>query len=256
MLDVMAGPHAEDVFALPDDGTDYRGSVRDSVVGLDVAFSPDLDVFPVADEVSEIVADAVRAFERVDATVEETEVGFERSQEELCATWMAWVDVSRATSSELLAHDGIDLLGAHREELHPELVASIERGLERSALEHGLTDTVRTEVADAVRSLFDRYDLLVAPTLAVPPVENAENGYTTGPSAVDGEAVDPHLGWCLTYPFNFTGHPAASIPAGFTDDGLPVGLQIVGPRFAEDRVLAASAAFERVRPWADSYPSL
>jgi len=256
MLDVIAGPHAEDVFTLPDDETDYLGSVLDTIDGLDVAFSPDLDIFPVAGEVREIVTDAIPAFERVGATVEETEIGSERPQTELCATWMAWVDVSRATSAELLKRDGIDLLGAHRDELHPELVESIERGREWSAVEHSLIDAVRTEVAEAVRSTFDRYDLLVAPTLAVPPVENADDGYTVGPSEVDDEAVDPHLGWCLTYPFNFTGHPAASIPAGFTDDGLPVGLQIVGPRFAEDRVLAASAAFERVRPWTDSYPSL
>jgi len=64
------------------------------------------------------------------------------------------------------------------------------------------------------------------------------------------------LGWCLTYPFNFTGHPAASVPAGFTDEGLPIGMQIVGRRFADKTVLAASAAFERLRPWHDSYLTL
>jgi Asp-tRNA(Asn)/Glu-tRNA(Gln) amidotransferase A subunit family amidase len=62
------------------------------------------------------------------------------------------------------------------------------------------------------------------------------------------------LGWCLTYPINFTGHPAASVPAGFIDEGLPVGMQIIGRRYADDVVLAASAAFERIRPWHDSYP--
>jgi amidase/aspartyl-tRNA(Asn)/glutamyl-tRNA(Gln) amidotransferase subunit A len=87
----------------------------------------------------------------------------------------------------------------------------------------------------------------------VPPFDNATDGNTVGPSEVNGEEVDPLLGWCLTYPINFTGHPAASVPAGFTDDGLPVGLQIVGRRFADEAVLAASAAFERVRPWHDSY---
>jgi amidase/aspartyl-tRNA(Asn)/glutamyl-tRNA(Gln) amidotransferase subunit A len=72
---------------------------------------------------------------------------------------------------------------------------------------------------------------------------------------VNGEAVNPFLGWCLTYPFNFTGHPAVSLPAGLTDDGLPVGLQLVAPMFSDDALLAASAAFERVRPWHDTYPS-
>jgi amidase/aspartyl-tRNA(Asn)/glutamyl-tRNA(Gln) amidotransferase subunit A len=62
------------------------------------------------------------------------------------------------------------------------------------------------------------------------------------------------IGWCLTYPLNFTGHPAASIPAGLTSDGLPIGMQIIRRRFADDTVLAASAAFERVRPWQQTYP--
>jgi amidase/aspartyl-tRNA(Asn)/glutamyl-tRNA(Gln) amidotransferase subunit A len=71
---------------------------------------------------------------------------------------------------------------------------------------------------------------------------------------VNGQAIDPLLGWCLTYPFNFTGHPAASLPAGLSPERLPVGLQLVARRFADDVLLAASAAFERVRPWHDLYP--
>jgi len=65
--------------------------------------------------------------------------------------------------------------------------------------------------------------------------------------------VDPLIGWCLTYPINFTGHPAASIPAGLSASGLPVGMQIVGRRYADVDVLTASAVFERMRPWRDTY---
>jgi amidase len=65
--------------------------------------------------------------------------------------------------------------------------------------------------------------------------------------------VDPLIGWCLTYFVNFSGHPAASVPAGFVDDRLPVGMQLIGRRYADADVLAASAAFERIRPWQDTY---
>jgi amidase len=107
-------------------------------------------------------------------------------------------------------------------------------------------------VFDALQAVFADYDLLVSPTVACLPVENASDGNTTGPRTVDGVEVDELIGWCLTYFANFTGHPAASIPAGMAD-GLPVGMQIMGRSGADADVLAASAAFERLRPWSESY---
>ena len=101
--------------------------------------------------------------------------------------------------------------------------------------------------------MLDGYRLLVTPTLACLPVDNASDGNTKGPDRINGEPVDPLIGWCLTYPVNFTGHPAASIPAGLTVGNLPVGMQIIGRRYADADVLAASAAFERIQPWQDAY---
>ena len=96
------------------------------------------------------------------------------------------------------------------------------------------------------------YDLLVTPTLAAMPVEEPRRRQYHRPDRINGEEVDPLIGWCLTYPVNFTGHPAASIPAGLVG-GLPVGMQIIGRRYDDASVFAASAAFEQLRPWKDSY---
>jgi Asp-tRNA(Asn)/Glu-tRNA(Gln) amidotransferase A subunit family amidase len=253
MLAAMAGPHPRDPFSLPDDGTDYLAATRRPIDGLKIAYSPNFDVFPVEQEVGTIVGDAVRAFEPAGARVEEVNLGLERSQQELCDVWMREVSVRYADLAANFRNAGlIDLLGDHREELTPQFADLAERGQKMGAAEYKLDDVTRTEVYDAVQDVFERYDLLVTPTLAILPFDNTGN--TVGPSRVNGEEVDPLLGWCLTYPINFTGHPAASIPAGFTHDGLPVGLQIIGRRFADDAVLAASAAFERVKPWHDRYP--
>jgi aspartyl-tRNA(Asn)/glutamyl-tRNA(Gln) amidotransferase subunit A len=98
------------------------------------------------------------------------------------------------------------------------------------------TGLVRTQLFDAVQDVFEEYDLLVTPTVGTQGIElHTERG-------LDWELA-------LTWPFNWTGHPAASVPAGLTDDDLPAGMQIVGRRYEDDTVLAASAAVERQRPW-------
>ena len=84
------------------------------------------------------------------------------------------------------------------------------------------------ESSIGLQAVLERYDLIVSPTLAIPPVLNATDGNTRGPTEINGETVDPLIGWCMTYPINFTGHPAISVPAGLTREGLPVGLQIIG----------------------------
>ena len=94
---------------------------------------------------------------------------------------------------------------------------------------------------------------MITPTIGCLPVDNSTDGNTTGPSEAAGEEVDPLLGWCLTYPLNFSGNPAASIPAGLSASGLPVGMQIIGGRYADLDVIAASAMFERIRPWQQTY---
>ncbi|MDQ3943186.1 MAG: amidase family protein, partial [Actinomycetota bacterium] len=257
MLGVMAGPHPRDPFSLPYDGTDYLAAIHRPIGGLRIAYSPNFDVFPVEEGVKAIVGSAARAFEEAGARVEEVSLGLKRSQQELSSLWIREVEVRSAAVAANMKNAGVvDLLGDHREELTPEFAELLESGRNTNALDYKLDDVARTEVFDAVQNVFDEYDLLVTPTLAVPPFDNADDGNTLGPSEVNGEEVDPLLGWCLTYPINFTGHPAASIPAGFTDDGLPIGLQAIGRRFADDTVLAASAALERLKPWHDSYHKL
>jgi amidase/aspartyl-tRNA(Asn)/glutamyl-tRNA(Gln) amidotransferase subunit A len=156
-------------------------------------------------------------------------------------------------SFENFKRQGMDLLNDHRDDFPPQYLEWVEKGYKLSALDFYQDQEVRTEIYDALQGVLESYDLLVTPTLACLPVDNASDGNTLGPTEINGEEVDPLIGWCLTYLVNFSGHPAASVPAGLTDDKLPVGMQIIGRRYADTDVLAASAAFERIRPWSEIY---
>ena len=154
---------------------------------------------------------------------------------------------------EQFRQQGIDLLRDHPNDLPPELHHWIHVGQAATAQDYHRDQTVRSEVFDALRVVLEKFRLLVTPTLGCLPVDNAEDGNTVGPRTIDGQAVDPLIGWCMTCPINSTGHPAASAPAGLSVDGLPVGLQIIGRRYADMDVLAASAALERQLPWREHY---
>jgi amidase/aspartyl-tRNA(Asn)/glutamyl-tRNA(Gln) amidotransferase subunit A len=239
----FAGYDPRDPFGLHDE-VDFLGALDRGVAGLRIGYSADLDVFPVDRRIGSVVADAVRAFEDAGAHVEPVTLGITHDQRELSDVWSRLIMPANIAVIEDLKAEGYDV----RPDLPPEFLHWLDLGYEMTVLDTLRDQTVRTEVFDAMQSVFAGHDLLVCPTVAALPVPNADDGNTVGPSEVEGVAVDPLIGWCLTYFANFTGHPAASIPAGMAD-GLPVGMQIIGRRGADADVMAASAAFERLRPW-------
>lgn len=248
MLDVMAGPHPRDPFSAPADGTDFLGAVGRPVGDLRVAYSPDLGAFPVEDTVRTVVGDAVDALADAGATVEEIDGPLEQSHGELLDAYYTFVRVRWESLFDTLEAEGHDPRGDDRERLAETTVETLLEAEPVSTREYAAANRTRTEVYDAVADTLSACDLLVTPTLGVLPFEHGDL-----PETVAGRDVDPRRGWLLTQPFNMTGHPVAAVPAGLAD-GLPVGMQVVGRRFAEDDALAASAALERQRPWRDHYP--
>jgi amidase len=247
----LAGYDPRDPFAL-DDRPALTSALRRSIRGWRIAYSPDFDVFPVAPEVAVVVADAVRAFEEAGAHVEEVKLGIERDQRELSDLWCRLIIPINIATFESFKREGMDLLGDHRDDFPQEYLRWVDEGYELRTADLMRDEELRSEIYDAIQNVLEDHELIVTPTLACLPVENAADGNTKGPTQINGIEVDPLIGWCLTYPVNFSGHPAASIPAGMAE-GLPVGMQLIGRRYADADVLAASAAFERLRPWRDSY---
>jgi len=241
MLSVMAGPDEWDRTSLETAPDDYVGKLTAGIKGLKVAFSTDLGGFPVDAEVASIVKQAARAFEDLGCVVDEVKPGFADSHDLIRCLWSAHE-----------AGNYAQYLPQWRDRMDPGLVACIEDGLRYSMVDYVEARGQKLAYWDTVRPLFEKFDLLLTPTLSVAafPVGRLN------PAHWRQHAWD-WIGWAsFSYPFNFTGQPAASAPAGFTSDGLPVGLQIVGRRFADLTVLQASAAFEAARPWAERRPPL
>src|SRR5262245_13385992 len=243
MLSVMAGPDELDRTSLPDAPADYVGGLRDGVRGLRVAFSPDLDTLRVDADVAAVVRDAVRVFETLGCAVEEVKTGFADSHAMIRMMWNAHEAGNYAR-----------YLPEWRDRMDPGLVASIEDGLACSVVDYIDMRGRKLTYWDSVRPLFERYDLLLTPSLSIAALPVGLINPTSWPQPPN---LWDWIAWAsFSYPFNFTGQPAASVPAGFTPAGMPVGLQIVGRRFADLTVLQASAAFEAARPWAARRPTL
>jgi amidase/aspartyl-tRNA(Asn)/glutamyl-tRNA(Gln) amidotransferase subunit A len=248
MLSVMAGPDARDPFSLPAAESSLATIAAEGLRGKRVGYSADLGGFPVDPDVAAVVEQSLEALERAGAIVEPVSLVLPADQFELAQLWGRLMGGLYSDTLAGLRDEGYDLLKDHLDELTPALRDMLVAAQSRSAMEARADEHLRSAVLDSIEDAFVGFDLLASPTLAITAVKNRDDGLTTGPSEIGGVPVDPSIGWCLTYPFNFTGHPAASLPAGLSN-GLPVGLQLVAPRHQDAALLAASSAFERESPW-------
>ncbi|QSW99895.1 amidase [Haloterrigena alkaliphila] len=246
-LDAMAGAHPRDPFSVPKRES-YRDAVDRPVDDLKIAYSPDMGIYPVDPDVREVLEEAIPAFERAGATVDAVDPDLGHDNEESLDAYYTMATVRWQSLLDALEREGFDPRGDDRGHLRPYLVDLIVDAEEPTTREYERADVVRTRVLDGFADLFAEYDLLVTATVGTTPFPHGEE-----PEAIDGVDIEPLRGWALTQPYNLTGQPAASIPAGFVD-GLPVGMQIAGERHADADVIAASAALERRRPWRDAYP--
>jgi amidase len=251
-MTALAGYDSRDLFTV--EGTvDFLGATRAPIAGKTIAYTRDYGVFPIDREVVAVVDKAVRAFEEAGAHVEEVEIGLTRSQRELSDLWCRLIAPRQVAALEGFKREGFDLVADHHDDFPPEFWHWDEIGRRLTVTQFLADQEMRSEVVTALRLVMDRYDLLVSPTVASLAVDNATDGNTLGPAMIEGEPIDRLIGWCMTYLINFIGYPAASVPAGFSKTGLPVGMQIVGRRYSDADVIAASAEFERIRPWAETY---
>ena len=231
MLTVIAGPDPRDPSALPPQTTVYRGGLEEGIRGWRIAFSPTLGYAKVDPEIAAAAAAAARRFEALGAIVEEVGAIFPSPRDALFTLWAAG-------AAKLLAGFSAD----RREQIDPGLIATATEGEKITAIDYLGADLVRTELGRQMAAFHQNYDLLLTPMMPVPALPVAQD--------LNDPATERHwIDWSpFSYPFNMTRQPAASIPCGLNTAGLPIGLQIVGPLYADDSVLRAARAFEATHP--------
>jgi aspartyl-tRNA(Asn)/glutamyl-tRNA(Gln) amidotransferase subunit A len=231
-LTVMSQPDARDWTALPPDGRDYAVGLEDGVRGLRVAWSPTLGYAQhVHPEVAAACAQAVRRLEALGAHVEQVDPGFEDPLEITTGLWFAgsWTLWNTLSPAQQAVTD-------------PDFAAQARLGERLSVLELQRLQLRRGALGSHMRQFMQRFDLLVTPSVAVPAFE----ARPAGQQAMTPESM---LGWTpFSYPFNLTQQPAITVPCGLSSDGLPIGLQLVGPMFDDARVLRAARALESACP--------
>ena len=238
-LDVLAGPDERDPASLPAESTNYLAGLDRGIKELRVAYSADLGFARLDPEVAALCSDAAGHLAAACAAVEEVALDWPDPYDQWSVMFYGGI-AARLESS--LAERG-DLLD-------PGLRTLVERGLKLRAVDYVHALVERTAFWQQVRVLFEKFDLLVTPTVAVPP-------FAVGRDRPDAAAAGGEgLRWSpFTYPFNLTGQPAVSLPCGRTKGDLPVGLHIVGRRYADAAVLRAARAWEQIQPWAERRPA-
>lgn len=241
MLSVIAGPDRRDRHSIPCDDVDWMGSLEAPPQKPRIAWCPDFGYVAVDPEVQDVVSKAVDTLGKaLNGRVEECTPGWEDPAE---AFWgIVALDTDLRGMRELLAK--------HRHEMTPHLVDFLEKPWTAEQLTDAVRD--RKGFVNRMWRFMDEFDLLVTPTLTVPPFPI----HMQGPEKVNGQIVNPFAWLSFTFPINLTGQPAVSVPAGWTSDGLPVGMQIVGRHLADASVLGAAAAYQRAADWTGRWPSL
>ncbi len=241
LLQVVAGYDTRDVNSLRQAAPDFSANLGAGVKGMRLAWSSDYGFAAVDPEVVEITKRSAKQFSGLGANIEDAGLKLE---DPFDAFW----DVFATAAYTSYGH----LLDEHRDDFSDYGLKSLLHGQSRTGADMSRAIYEIDRLGRRMEEFFDEFDLLLTPTMAVPafPIEQR-------PSVIGGRKVEPFWGFLpFTYLINITGQTAASIPCGYSEDGMPIGLHIIGPRGSEAKVLQASAAFEQAQPWAGKRPGV
>ena len=242
LLSAMAGPDPRVPLSIDTPGSRFRETLERDFAETRIAWSPTLGGYPVEPAVLDVCGAAVDRFAELGCVVEEADPDL-RDVDETFGILRAFAFAMR--------HE--EHLASHREKLKETVIWNAEQGLALGAMDIAHAEAKRAALFDRMVELFGRYDYLVCPTTQVPPFPIE----TEWVSEIDGVKLDTYFDWMAScYAITVTTCPSISVPAGFTDDGLPIGLQIVAAPRCDFEVLQLARAYEGVTDFSARRPPL
>jgi amidase len=240
MLDAEAYFDPRDPLSVAAPETPFVEAARHPKAPKRIAFTPDLGVGRVDQEVADLCAAAVQRFADAGTRVEEARVDFSGA-----------IDSFQVLRAALVASVRGPLLDQHRDQICDEIIWNIEKGLNQDGVSFAQAERTRGELFMRLSAFFADHDILACPTVAVAPFP-VDQRY---PTEIGGVALTSYIDWMyLTFVLTLTGCPAISVPIGLTKDGRPVGLQLMGRPRGDYAVLEAAAVLEQASGLAASVP--
>jgi len=240
MLDAISSYSSVDKYSLSSPEKPYIESLKEIPKRVKIGYSLDLgDVKALDPEIKKKILESLDKFEKLDWPVEEIKIKLKQLYRSF---------ISLVTAG--YAYDYSKYLKDWEEKMTPTFVNMIRAGISYTGMDIMHAELQSIKIYNQFTEYFKHYDILITPTTAVTAFELGK----MYPDQIEGKTVSP-VGWMpFTYPFNLTGHPAASIPCGWSAERLPIGMQIVGPSNDDKLVLQVSKAFEEISPWQNRRP--
>jgi Asp-tRNA(Asn)/Glu-tRNA(Gln) amidotransferase A subunit family amidase len=241
-MSVTQGPDDRDIQSIPGP-LDFDGPQPARIKGMKLALSMDLGCYYVDPEVEKAVKQAAAALRAAGAAVERVKLPWTQRMVDM------WMELWQVFMAAYFGHT----LGKYRDKMDPAVVSLIEEGNKKSAADYKRLEIERTQQWNLFRPILAKYDALLCPTMAIPAPKVGIGDAAFYQHSDDGL----YHGLDMTCQFNSIAPcPALSVPAGWSKDDLPIGLQIVARRWRDDTALTIGKALEKARPWAHRRPPI
>ena len=241
-LSAIAGPDSRSPISIEQPGVTFAAPLERDFSGVRIAYVPDLGGLPVDVRVASIIQTSVGVLESLGCIVDQASPDFS-NVDEVFKTLRAWGSASVRA----------ELLNEHRDLIKGTVIGEIEAGLKLTAIAVGRAEEMRTTYFHRVRAFMETYEFMVMPVNQIPPFDVT----IEYPTEINGVQMETYIDWMKScYYISSLGQPAASVPCGFTPEGLPVGLQIVGRHHDDFGVLQLANAFERTSMFGERLPGV